>query len=229
MRKILTLSKDLRNKISAGEVVERPASVVKELMENSLDAGALEITVVVEKGGHQLIQVSDNGAGINSIEIPKAIERYSTSKINKLDDLFTIDTFGFRGEALASVASVSEMDIASCQEGKEGAEVKVQNGECSDIRPAPRVRGTQITVHNLFYNTPARRKFMKSPRIELRQIIQTIKRMALSHPEVNIILSADGKEVVNVQPESLDYLILPIKKIFYLFNYKKGIIHFQVL
>ncbi len=204
MTKIQTLSKDLRNKISAGEVVERPASVVKELMENSLDAGASEITVVVEKGGQQLIQVTDNGSGINSVDIPKAIERYSTSKIKKLDDLFTIDTFGFRGEALASVASVSELDIASCQEGKEGAEVKVQNGECSEIRPAPRVRGTQITVHNLFYNTPARRKFMKSPRIELRQIIQTIRWMALSHPEVNIILSADEKEVVNVQPESLE-------------------------
>ena len=113
MTKIQTLSKDLRNKISAGEVVERPASVVKELMENSLDSGASEITVVVEKGGQQLIQVTDNGAGINSVDLPKAIERYSTSKIKKLDDLFTINTFGFRGEALASVASVSELDISS--------------------------------------------------------------------------------------------------------------------
>ena len=201
--KIQTLSTDLRNKISAGEVVERPASVVKELLENSLDASALEISVVVEKGGQQLIQVRDNGQGISSNDLPKAVERYSTSKIRTIDDLFQINTFGFRGEALASIASVSEFEIVSSQEDQEGAVITIQNGECSPITPSPMVTGTQITIRNLFYNTPARRKFLKSPRIELRQIIKSLKQAALSHPEVNFKLIADNKEILNVTSESL--------------------------
>ena len=203
MEKIQTLSTDLRNKISAGEVVERPASVVKELLENSLDAAALEISVVVEKGGQQLIQVRDNGHGIPSNDLPKAVERYSTSKIRTIDDLFQINTFGFRGEALASIASVSEFEIVSSQEDQEGAVITIQNGECSPITPSPMVTGTQITIRNLFYNTPARRKFLKSPRIELRQIIKSLKQAALSHPEVNFKLIADNKEILNVTSESL--------------------------
>ena len=203
LEKIETLSTDLRNKISAGEVVERPASVVKELLENSLDAAALEISVVVEKGGQQLIQVRDNGHGIPSNDLPKAVERYSTSKIRTIDDLFQINTFGFRGEALASIASVSEFEIVSSQEDQEGAVITIQNGECSPITPSPMVTGTQITIRNLFYNTPARRKFLKSPRIELRQIIKSLKQAALSHPEVNFKLIADNKEILNVTSESL--------------------------
>jgi len=203
LEKIQTLSTDLRNKISAGEVVERPASVVKELLENSLDAAALEISVVVEKGGQQLIQVRDNGHGIASNDLPKAVERYSTSKIRTIDDLFQINTFGFRGEALASIASVSEFEIVSSQEDQEGAVITIQNGERSPITPSPMVTGTQITIRNLFYNTPARRKFLKSPRIELRQIIKSLKQAALSHPEVNFKLIADNKEILNVTSESL--------------------------
>ena len=203
LEKIQTLSTDLRNKISAGEVVERPASVVKELLENSLDAAALEISVVVEKGGQQLIQVRDNGHGIPSNDLPKAVERYSTSKIRTIDDLFQINTFGFRGEALASIASVSEFEIVSSQEDQEGAVITIQNGECSPITPSPMVTGTQITIRNLFYNTPARRKFLKSPRIELRQIIKSLKQAALSHPDVNFKLIADNKEILNVTSESL--------------------------
>ena len=203
LEKIQTLSTDLRNKISAGEVVERPASVVKELLENSLDAAALEISVVVEKGGQQLIQVRDNGHGIPSNDLPKSVERYSTSKIRTIDDLFQINTFGFRGEALASIASVSEFEIVSSQEDQEGAVITIQNGECSPITPSPMVTGTQITIRNLFYNTPARRKFLKSPRIELRQIIKSLKQAALSHPEVNFKLIADNKEILNVTSESL--------------------------
>ena len=203
LEKIQTLSTDLRNKISAGEVVERPASVVKELLENSLDAAALEISVVVEKGGQQLIQLRDNGHGIPSEDLPKAVERYSTSKIRTIDDLFQINTFGFRGEALASIASVSEFEIVSSQEDQEGAVITIQNGECSPITPSPMVTGTQITIRNLFYNTPARRKFLKSPRIELRQIIKSLKQAALSHPEVNFKLIADNKEILNVTSESL--------------------------
>ncbi len=203
LEKIQTLSTDLRNKISAGEVVERPASVVKELLENSLDAAALDISVVVEKGGQQLIQLRDNGHGIPSEDLPKAVERYSTSKIRTIDDLFQINTFGFRGEALASIASVSEFEIVSSQEDQEGAVITIQNGEFSPITPSPMVTGTQITIRNLFYNTPARRKFLKSPRIELRQIIKSLKQAALSHPEVNFKLIADNKEILNVTSESL--------------------------
>ena len=157
----------------------------------------------MEKGGQQLIQVRDNGHGIPSNDLPKAVERYSTSKIRTIDDLFQINTFGFRGEALASIASVSEFEIVSSQEDQEGAVITIQNGECSPITPSPMVMGTQITIRNLFYNTPARRKFLKSPRIELRQIIKSLKQAALSHPEVNFKLIADKKEILNVTSESL--------------------------
>ena len=160
---IKQLSEDLRNKISAGEVVERPASVVKELVENSLDAGATEISIVVEKGGQQLIQVSDNGSGINSAELPIAFERYTTSKIGSMDDLFNIDTLGFRGEALASIASVSEVNIVSANRSGDGAEMSILNGKLGEVQPAPAVQGTSVTIRNLFYNTPARKKFLKSP------------------------------------------------------------------
>ena len=200
---IKPLSEDLRNKISAGEVVERPASAVKELIENSLDAGATEIVVVVESGGQRLIQITDNGSGISPEDLPRAVERYTTSKIVSLDDLFNINTLGFRGEALASIASVSEMDIVSAPENGEGAEINVRNGVAFDIKPAPEVRGTQITVRNLFYNTPARRKFMKSPRVELRQIVMMVKRLALAYPEVDMTLIADNKNILTVQSEPL--------------------------
>lgn len=204
MTKIIqSLSEDLRNKISAGEVVERPASAVKELLENSLDAGATSIEIVVEKGGHTIIQVTDDGSGIAREEMPLAFERYSTSKIQSVDDLFQIKTLGFRGEALASIASVADVNIVSKTSGDDGAEMEVHNGEPQDIRPAPGVKGTQITVRNLFYNTPARRKFLKSPRTELRQIVQMVKRIALAYPEVDFILQSDGKELLNVQSEKL--------------------------
>ena len=125
---IKQLSKDLRNKISAGEVVERPSSVVKELVENSLDSGADEIKVIVEKGGKQLIQVSDNGSGISSKELPIAFERFSTSKISVFEDIFKINSLGFRGEALASIASVSEVKIISKIKNEDGAELLIKNG-----------------------------------------------------------------------------------------------------
>ena len=134
---IKVLSKDIRNKISAGEVVERPASVVKELIENSIDANAKKINIVVEKGGQQLIQVSDDGCGIPGDELSIAFDRYTTSKINALDDLFTIDTLGFRGEALASIASVSEVNILSANGTGDGFEMSILNGESGDLQPAP--------------------------------------------------------------------------------------------
>ncbi len=207
---IKPLSEDLRNKISAGEVVERPASAVKELVENSLDAGANEIVIVVESGGQRLIQITDNGCGIPADELQRAVERYTTSKIENIDDLFNIETLGFRGEALASIASVSELDIISSVNGEEGAEINCRNGIASSIKPAPGIKGTQITVQNLFYNTPARRKFLKSPRVELRQIVMMVKRLALAYPDVALTLIADQKNIISLTPESLEDRIVSL-------------------
>ncbi len=224
---IKQLSEDLRNKISAGEVVERPASVVKELVENSLDAGATEITVVVEKGGQQLIQVTDNGCGIASDELPVAFERYSTSKIGTVDDLFTIDTLGFRGEALASIASVSEVNVVSANGSDEGAEMAILNGETGDVQPAATVQGTSITIRNLFYNTPARKKFLKSPRMEFRKVVEMIRRFALSYPDRAFKLISDNRDILNLQPEDLESRIVHVMDPAYRdqllpLNYTKG-------
>ena len=203
MAKIHLLSTDLRNKIAAGEVVERPASVVKELVENSLDANATEITIVIEKGGHQLIQVSDNGGGISPDDMNLAVQRYTTNKIETIDDLFNINSLGFRGEALASIASVSEMEMASCINGDGGFAVSILDGEAGEIMPAEPVQGTRIDVRNLFYNTPARKKFLKSQRVEFRQIVAMARRYGLAYPEVAFKLYHDDKEILNIQSESL--------------------------
>ena len=224
---IKQLSEDLRNKISAGEVVERPASVVKELVENSLDAGATEITVVVEKGGQQLIQVTDNGCGIPSDELPVAFERYSTSKIGTVDDLFAIDTLGFRGEALASISSVSEVNVVSANGSDEGAEMAILNGETGDVQPAATVQGTSITIRNLFYNTPARKKFLKSPRMEFRKVVEMIRRFALSYPDRAFKIISDNRDILNLQPEDLESRIVHVMDPAYRdqllpLNYTKG-------
>ncbi|MFC1565960.1 DNA mismatch repair endonuclease MutL [Candidatus Neomarinimicrobiota bacterium] len=201
--KIHQLSEDLRNKISAGEVVERPASVIKELLENSIDAGATKIDIVVESAGQQTIQITDNGHGIPVEELSKACERYSTSKIATVDDLFTIHTLGFRGEALASIASVAEVEIESAINDKEGGKLTYIDGVSSKISPAPGIIGTQITVRNLFYNTPARRKFLKSQRVEMRHIIQMVRRFALAFPKIGFSLKSDNKSIMNYQSEEL--------------------------
>ena len=207
---IKQLSENLKNKISAGEVVERPASVIKELVENSIDSGADEIKVIVEKGGKQLIQVSDNGSGINSKELPIAFERFSTSKISSFEDLYKIDSLGFRGEALASIASVSEVKIISKMEDSDGAEMLIKNGISGKVEPAAALKGTSITVQNLFYNTPARRKFLKSPRVEFRKIVEMIRRYALSNPSVSFNLVSDERSILNLNSESLEDRIVHV-------------------
>ncbi len=201
--KIHQLSEDLRNKISAGEVVERPASVIKELLENSIDAGATKIDIVVESAGQQTVQITDNGHGIPIEELSKACERYSTSKITTVADLFKIHTLGFRGEALASIASVAEVEIESATYDKEGGKIKYIDGIPSKISPAPGIVGTQITVRNLFYNTPARRKFLKSQRVEMRHIVQMARRFALAFPMIGFSLKSDDKSILILQPEQL--------------------------
>ena len=197
------LSEDLQNKISAGEVVERPASVVKELLENSLDAGSKQIEIVIEQGGHQLIQVRDDGIGIPKNQLPLSVKRFHTSKISKLKDLFTISTLGFRGEALASIASVAHLSIVSSNGSDDGAEISIFNGELGELAPAADIDGTQVTIRDLFYNTPARKKFLKTPRTEARKIIDMVRRFGLSRPNIGFSLTADGKKVIELFPEEL--------------------------
>lgn len=201
---IKALSEDLRNKISAGEVVERPSSVVKELIENSLDAGSSEISIVIEKGGHHTIQVRDNGYGISPDDLPSSIKRFHTSKIETVDDLFSINTLGFRGEALSSIASISEMSILSSNAKGEGAELHILNGAPGEVQPAADIGGTEITIRNLFYNTPARKKFLKTPRTELRKIVDVVRCYGLAFPDVEFRLVADDRDIFHVHAEPLE-------------------------
>lgn len=224
-QKIQALPEDLRNKISAGEVVERPASALKELLENSLDSGASEIRVILEQGGKRLIQVGDNGHGIRSAELKLAFERYSTSKIGTVDDLFKISTLGFRGEALSSIASVSQVKVISKTGDGDAIEMKVEGGNYGDLVPAAGENGTLVQIENLFYNTPARRKFLKSDKVELRQAVNIFRRMALAYPEVNFELIADGKQVMNLKSETLEERISAVFDP----TYRKNLIPVEIL
>ena len=199
------LSDDLKNKISAGEVVERPASVVKELIENSIDAGANIIKVIVQKGGQSLIQVKDDGFGISKSDLPNTVKRYHTSKLSEVEDLFHIKTLGFRGEALASVCAVSNLSIISNIQKEPGFEliydIKLRN---YSLKPAAQIDGTEVTVRNLFFNTPARKKFLKSIKTELRKIIDIVKSFGLSFPQIDFILNSEGKDIILVRSEILE-------------------------
>ncbi|MCD6117142.1 DNA mismatch repair endonuclease MutL [bacterium] len=185
--------------IAAGEVVERPASVVKELMENSLDAQATSITVSVKDSGAELIEVADNGEGMSQEDILMCIKNHATSKISAIEDLEDIISLGFRGEALASIGSVSRMAISSCREGEnEGTKIDVEAGNILEAtKIAPR-KGTIISVKNLFYNTPARRKFLKKASTELRHITAVFRRMALSHPDVSFSLYVNDQKTIDI-------------------------------
>ena len=197
---IQLLSPQLANQIAAGEVVERPASVVKELLENSLDAGATKIEVDIEKGGHKRIRIKDNGSGIVKSELQLALSRHATSKITTLDDLEQILSLGFRGEALASISSVSRLTLTSRTESQgeawqaycEGREMAV------NIQPAAHPVGTTIDVADLFYNTPARRKFLRTEKTEFQHIEEVIKRIALSYPKVSFVLKHNDTALCSV-------------------------------
>jgi DNA mismatch repair protein MutL len=185
MAKIRVLPENLSNKIAAGEVVERPASVVKELVENALDAGATRVIIEVEKGGQSLIQVSDNGAGMRRDDALLAIERYATSKISTDDDLFAISTLGFRGEALPSIAAVSRFALLTRHNTSDaGTQISVDGGKIKNVSEIGAPQGTMITVKQLFFNIPARKKFLKSVGTEMSHIADIVTRMALGHPEV---------------------------------------------
>jgi DNA mismatch repair protein MutL len=194
MSRIRILPEVLSNQIAAGEVVERPASVVKELVENALDAGATRIHVAVEGGGRRLIQVEDNGCGMSRDDALMAIERYATSKLHEAADLFAIRTLGFRGEALPSIAAVSQLVLITREAGADSAtEVRIEGGSLRDVRAAGAPPGTQVTVGRLFYNTPARRKFLKTVATELGHIADSLAAIALAHPGVGIRLDHDGR------------------------------------
>ena len=196
MGKIKELQTSLANKIAAGEVVERPGSVVKELLENAIDAQATEINIEVAQSGVESIRVVDNGTGIAIDDLGLVFHRHATSKLDQDDDLFHIRTLGFRGEALASISSVSKVTLKTCTDNEEGQEIYVENGEILKQKPAKAKRGTDILVESLFYNTPARLKYIKSLYTELGKITDIVNRMAMSHPDIRISLVSDGKTII---------------------------------
>ncbi|MFT6792005.1 MAG: DNA mismatch repair protein MutL [Cellvibrionaceae bacterium] len=199
MPQIQQLSPRLTNQIAAGEVVERPASVVKEILENSLDAGASRIEVDIEQGGIKLIRIRDNGGGIEKDELALALARHATSKIKNLDDLETVATLGFRGEALASVSAVSRLALSSnCQDDHSGWLAKVEGREMvAELSPISHPKGTTVEVRDLFFNTPARRKFLRTEKTEFNRIDDAFKQLALSHFAVSFELRHNRRTIHN--------------------------------
>lgn len=195
MSKINVLSFEIANLIAAGEVVERPSSVLKELLENAIDSGATEIVAEIKKGGVSLIRVTDNGCGIEAEDLPVALKRHATSKIKDRDDLETIMTLGFRGEALAAISSVSEMTIISKTKTAETATMlTAEAGRVVDISEVGASEGTTVVVENLFGNVPARRKFLKKDATEAANVTALVEKVALSHPEISFLLRIDGEQ-----------------------------------
>ena len=198
---IRILEPRLANQIAAGEVVERPASVVKEAVENSLDAGATRIEIDVESGGTRLIRIRDDGAGIDGDDLALALARHATSKIDNIEDLEALQSLGFRGEALASIASVSRLTLTA---NTEASSVQGQQAFCEGrdmsvaVKPAPHPRGTTLEVRDLFYNTPARRKFLRTEKTEFGHLHEVVKRQALSRPEVTFVLRHNGKQTLQL-------------------------------
>ncbi|WP_268913230.1 DNA mismatch repair endonuclease MutL [Lentilactobacillus sp. SPB1-3] len=195
MAKIHELPTILANQIAAGEVVERPASVVKELVENAIDANSTEINITIENSGLKLIKIVDDGDGIDPTEVKTAFLRHATSKISEQRDLFRVRSLGFRGEALPSISSVAKVRMQTST-GNEGVEVDYQGGKLVSEKPAEARKGTTIEVSSLFYNTPARLKYMSSPNTELARISDMVNRLAVSHPEVAFSLTSNGKELL---------------------------------
>lgn len=198
--RIHQLPSAIANQIAAGEVIERPASVVKELLENSLDAGASSISIEIGYGGLNQIKISDNGTGIVAEDLPLAIAAHATSKITRLDDLYAIDSMGFRGEALASIASVAKITISSKPAAQEHAMMLRMQGADYSISPCARSNGTSIDVVDIFFNAPVRKRFLKSEKLEFQAIETVVKRFALSAPDVALTLKHNGKEVLTLPP-----------------------------
>ena len=196
------LSAEIANKIAAGEVVQRPASAVKELMENALDAGATAVAVIVRDAGSTFIQVIDNGEGMSSEDALLAFQRHATSKISTAQDLEAIKTLGFRGEALASIAAVSQVEMKTRQAANDlGTLIRIEGNELKEQSPTAAERGTSVTVRNLFYNTPARRNFLKTRNTELKNISDVVTRMAVIYPEVSFLYVSDDEHLFDLKPK----------------------------
>ncbi|HUV68983.1 MAG TPA: DNA mismatch repair endonuclease MutL, partial [Terracidiphilus sp.] len=205
MGRIRILSDQVANQIAAGEVVDRPASVVKELLENALDAGASRIRVEVEAGGRRLIRVADDGHGMNRDDALLAFERHATSKLRTADDLLKIATLGFRGEALPSIASVARVVLETCAEGESsgtavGTRIEIAGGKILHVDDAALPCGTTITVADLFFNTPARRKFLRAESTELSHVTALVTHYALVHPEMHFELISATHTIVSAPP-----------------------------
>lgn len=198
--RIAVLPPDVADRIAAGEVVERPASVVKELVENSLDAGATAIDIEIQQGGRALIRISDDGGGMTRDEATLAIARHATSKIRDAEDLVGVQSFGFRGEALPAIGSVSHLTIESATDDGAGVRVSVSGGRLVDVQPAARRRGTTVTVESLFHNTPARQKFLRGVRSEWRAILDLLHTLALVRRDVRLTVTHDGREQLALPP-----------------------------
>ena len=202
MGKIHVLPENLINQIAAGEVIDRPASVIKELVENSIDAGATKIKISVVNGGVSEISVSDNGSGISEDDIENAFKKHATSKIQNFDDLFNIHTLGFRGEALASIASISKIIVETkTAEMKVGNKYKIVDGKVISKSLVNREIGTTIIIDEIFYNIPARKKFLKSAVTEKNHILQEIYNIVLLYHEIDFEVLVDGKKVLSLDPE----------------------------
>ena len=194
--RIQQLPSYVANQIAAGEVIERPASIVKELLENAIDAEATQITIEIGFGGLNQIKVSDNGVGIIAEDLPLAIAAHATSKIRQLDDLYSIKSMGFRGEALASIAAVSKLLISSKPINQDHAMMIQRDGEKFNITPCARIQGTTVDVRDIFFNAPVRKKFLKTARSEYQAIEMVVKRFALSAPQIALTLKHDGKQLL---------------------------------
>jgi len=208
---IQLLPESIANQIAAGEVIQRPASVVKELLENALDAGAENIQLILKESGKALIQVIDDGKGMTEIDARMSFERHATSKIQKAEDLFYINTMGFRGEALASIASIAHVDLKTRTKDSEiGTQIKIHGSKLINQSPCAQSKGTSLSVKNLFYNVPARRKFLKSDPVELRHILEEFKRVAIIHPNIGFKVFNDDNELFLLKPTNLRQRIVNV-------------------
>ena len=206
---IKLLPDSVANQIAAGEVIQRPASAVKELMENALDAGATQIDLVVKDAGKTMIMVVDNGCGMSETDARLCFERHATSKISKAEDLFNIRTMGFRGEALASIAAIAQVELKTRRKEDEvGVKIINEGSVVKEQSLVPMQPGTTFTVKNLFFNVPARRNFLKSPQAEMRHIVEEFTRVTLMNPEIGFTLTSDGKEIYHLYPGNLKQRIM---------------------
>jgi DNA mismatch repair protein MutL len=208
---IKLLSDNIANQIAAGEVIQRPASAVKELLENAIDAGSTKIDLIIKDAGRTLIQVIDNGCGMTETDARMSFERHATSKIRQADDLFNIRTKGFRGEALASIAAIAQVELKSKQvDAQLGTRIQIEGSSIIAQEPIQCSNGSSFSIKNLFFNVPARRNFLKSNPIEIRHIIDEVERVALAHPDVHFVYYSNGDEVMNLSPGSLKNRVLGI-------------------